>query len=137
MPAAARCWIASLTALSSIQPRSHATWSVIAVECRVGTDSRHRVGNRVVNRDDAVLMGVSSGGVVSGERESAACQAGVDNTHTTRLHVYTELQKGTDPARIIEPLVRRIPRFQSPAVLGIVRSHGTKRRPLRIVQRTT
>ena len=42
----------------------------------------------------------------------AACQAGVDNTHANQMLVFAELQKGTDPARIIE-LLSQDPAFQS------------------------
>ena len=42
----------------------------------------------------------------------AACQAGVDGTHANQMLVYAELQKGTDPARIIE-MLSADPAFQS------------------------
>src|SRR5205807_6990326 len=42
----------------------------------------------------------------------AACQAGVDNTHTNQKLVFAELQKGTAPERIIE-LLSEDPAFQS------------------------
>jgi hypothetical protein len=42
----------------------------------------------------------------------AACQAGVDGTHANQMLVFTELQKGTDPARIIE-MLSADPAFQS------------------------
>jgi hypothetical protein len=52
----------------------------------------------------------------------AACQAGVDNTHTNQMLVYNELQKGTSPERIIE-LLSADPAFQS-RQFGIVDLQG-------------
>jgi uncharacterized protein DUF1028 len=85
-----------------------ATWSVIAVDAATG---RVVIASATcVNRDDAFLMGVQA--VVVPGKGVAACQAGVDNTHANQMLVYSELQKGTDPARIIE-LLSRDPAFQS------------------------
>ena len=42
----------------------------------------------------------------------AACQAAVDQTHQNQMLVFQELQKGTDPKRIIE-LLSQDPAFQS------------------------
>ncbi len=85
-----------------------ATWSVIAVD---------RVSGRVViasatcvDRDDQFLMGVQA--VVVPGKGVAACQAGVDGTHKNQMLVFEELQKGTDPKRIIE-LLSADPAFQS------------------------
>jgi hypothetical protein len=52
----------------------------------------------------------------------AACQASVDNTHANQMLVFTELQKGTDPARIIE-MLSADPAFQS-RQFGIVDLKG-------------
>jgi hypothetical protein len=85
-----------------------ATWSVIAVDL-----STRRVviaSATCVNRDDAFLMGVQA--VVVPGKGVAACQAGVDNTHANQMLVFNELQKGTDPKRIIE-LLSADPAFQS------------------------
>jgi uncharacterized Ntn-hydrolase superfamily protein len=85
-----------------------ATWSVIAVDASTG---RVVIASATcVNRDDAFLMGVQA--VVVPGKGVAACQAGVDGTHANQMLVYTELQKGTDPARIIE-LLSADPAFQS------------------------
>lgn len=85
-----------------------ATWSVIAVD---------RVTGRVViasatcvDRDDQFLMGVQA--VVVPGKGVAACQAAVDGTHANQMLVFRELQKGTDPSRIIEMLAAD-PAFQS------------------------
>ena len=55
-------------------------------------------------------MGVQA--VVVPGKGVAACQAGVDGTHKNQMLVFQELQKGTDPKRIIE-LLSQDPAFQS------------------------
>jgi hypothetical protein len=55
-------------------------------------------------------MGIQA--VVVPGKGVAACQAGVDNTHTNQKLVFAELQKGTAPERIIE-LLSQDPAFQS------------------------
>jgi uncharacterized Ntn-hydrolase superfamily protein len=95
-----------------------ATWSVIAVDASTG---RVVIASATcVNRDDAFLMGVQA--VVVPGKGVAACQAGVDNTHANQMLVYAELQKGTDPSRIIE-LLSQDPAFQS-RQFGIVDLSG-------------
>ena len=96
-------------ALSLLLPSTaFATWSVIAVDLSTG---RVVIASATcVNRDDAFLMGVQA--VVVPGKGVAACQAGVDATHANQMLVYNELQKGTDPARIIE-LLSQDPAFQS------------------------
>jgi hypothetical protein len=96
-------------ALSLLLPSTaFATWSVIAIDKSTG---RVVIASATcVNRDDAFLMGIQA--VVVPGKGVAACQAGVDNTHTNQMLVYAELQKGTDPARIIE-LLSQDPAFQS------------------------
>src|SRR5207244_3458571 len=85
-----------------------ATWSVIAVDLATG---RVVIASATcVDRDDAFLMGVQA--VVVPGKGIAACQAGVDGTHANQMLVFAELQKGTDPARIIE-LLSQDPAFQS------------------------
>jgi len=85
-----------------------ATWSVIAVDLSTG---RVVIASATcVDRDDMFLRGVQA--VVVPGKGVAACQAGVDNTHANQMLVFAELQKGTDPARIIE-LLSADPAFQS------------------------
>jgi len=85
-----------------------ATWSVIAIDKRTG---RVVIASATcVDRDDQFLMGVQA--VVVPGKGIAACQAGVDGTHKNQMLVYQELQKGTDPKRIIEMLAED-PAFQS------------------------
>ena len=85
-----------------------ATWSVIAVDRSTG---RIVIASATcVDRDDQFLMGVQA--VVVPGKGVAACQAAVDGTHANQMLVYGELQKGTDPARIIE-MLSQDPAFQT------------------------
>jgi len=77
-----------------------ATWSVIAVDR--GTGRVVIASATCVDRDDQFLMGVQA--VVVPGKGVAACQAAVDGTHANQMLVFQELQKGTDPKRIIEML---------------------------------
>lgn len=87
---------------------AHATWSVIAIDMATG---RVVIASATcVNNNDAFLMGIQA--VVVPGKGVAACQAGVDGTHANQMLVYNELQKGTDPARIIE-MLSADPAFQS------------------------
>ena len=87
---------------------AHATWSVIAVDMATG---RVVIASATcVNNDDMFLMGVQA--VVVPGKGVAACQASVDGTHANQMLVFSELQKGTDPAKIIE-LLSQDPAFQS------------------------
>ncbi len=63
-----------------------------------------------VDRDDQFLMGVQA--VVVPGKGVAACQAAVDPTHKNQMLVFAELQRGTDPVRIIE-MLSGDPAFQS------------------------
>ena len=94
--------------LSLLLPSSaFATWSVIAVDLSTG---RVVIASATcVDRDDAFLMGIQA--VIVPGKGVAACQANVDGTHANQMLVYAELQKGTDPARIIE-LLSADPAFQ-------------------------
>ena len=98
-----------LLGLSLLAPSTaSATWSVIAVDMATG---RVVIASATcVNRDDAFLKGVQA--VVVPGKGVAACQASVDGTHANQMLVFAELQKGTDPARIIE-LLAQDPAFQS------------------------
>jgi hypothetical protein len=85
-----------------------ATWSVIAVDR--GTGRVVIASATCVDRDDQFLMGVQA--VVVPGKGVAACQAAVDGTHANQMLVFQELQKGTDPKRIIEMLAAD-PAYQS------------------------
>ena len=115
-------WIRSLVSaallLLAVPRAAHATWSVIAVDMATG---RVVIASATcVDRDDAFLMGIQA--VVVPGKGVAACQAGVDGTHANQMLVYRELQKGTDPARIIE-MLSADPAFQS-RQFGIVDLQG-------------
>jgi hypothetical protein len=100
---------AALVVLLVAFPRAaHATWSVIAVDLATG---RVVIASATcVNNNDAFLMNIQA--VVVPGKGVAACQAGVDGTHANQMLVYAELQKGTDPARIIE-MLSADPAFQT------------------------
>src|ERR1051325_11971529 len=85
-----------------------ATWSVIAVDR--GTGRVVIASATCVNGNDMFLPGVQA--VVVPGKGVAACQASVDGTHTNQMLVFNELQKGTDPKKIIE-LLSADPAFQS------------------------
>ena len=97
--------LALLLALPRI---ASATWSVIAVDLSTG---RIVIASATcVNGNDRFLMGVQA--VVVPGKGVAACQAAVDGTHANQMLVFQELQKGTDPRRIIE-MLSADPSFQS------------------------
>ena len=83
-----------------------ATWSVIAVDRNSGqviiASATCVRQSRFPPRPARDLMDIQA--VIVPGVGVAACQAGVDNTRANQLLVYEELQKGTDPARIIELL---------------------------------
>ena len=101
--------LALAVALAVLTPSiASATWSIIAVDMATG---RVVIASATcVNRDDEFLKGVQA--VVVPGKGVAACQASVDGTKANQMLVFTELQKGTDPARIIE-LLSQDPAFQS------------------------
>lgn len=95
-----------------------ATWSVIAVDRSTG---RVVIASATcVDRDDDFLKNVQA--VIVPGKGVAACQAAVDNTHQNQMLVFRELQKGTDPKRIIE-LLSEDPAFQT-RQFGIVDLQG-------------
>jgi len=97
-----------VAALLAMPSPAWATWSVIAVDRSTG---RVVIASATcVDRDDQFLMGVQA--VVVPGKGVAACQAAVDGTHANQMLVYGELQKGTDPARIIE-MLSQDPAFQT------------------------
>src|SRR5881398_3051775 len=107
-----------LLAWLALPSTAFATWSVIAVDRATG---RVVIASATcVDRDDEFLPGVQA--VVVPGKGVAACQASVDNTHTNQMLVFSELMKGTDPAKIIE-LLSADPAFQS-RQFGIVDLRG-------------
>jgi Raf kinase inhibitor-like YbhB/YbcL family protein len=98
----------ALAALLVLPAQAWATWSVIAVDRATG---RVVIASATcVDRDDQFLMGVQA--VIVPGKGVAACQAGVDGTHKNQMLVFEELQKGTDPKRIIE-MLSQDPAFQN------------------------
>jgi hypothetical protein len=95
------------------------TWSVVAVDRgsgRVVISSSTCTGTTDDFLKDVQAVVVPGKGV-------AACQAGVDSqTHQNQTLVFDELQRGTDPARIIE-MLSQDPGFQS-RQFGIVDLQG-------------
>src|SRR6188474_954558 len=94
-------------ALVLVPATASATWSIIAVD-----KATRRVviaSATCVNNNDEFLKGVQA--VIVPGKGVAACQASVDGTHTNQMLVFNELQKGTDPKRIIE-LLSADPAFQ-------------------------
>jgi hypothetical protein len=104
--------------MSCVRPAA-ATWSVIAVDRAIG-----RVviaSSTCTGNTDDFLKDVQA--VVVPGKGVAACQAGVDSaTHQNQTLVFEELERGTDPARIIE-LLSQDPGFQS-RQFGIVDLQG-------------
>jgi hypothetical protein len=85
-----------------------ATWSVLAVDRETG-----RVviaaASCVNTTDEAMKSAIA---VVVPGKGVAVCQAAADGTNQNQRLVFAELQKGTDPRRIIE-LLSQDPSFQS------------------------
>lgn len=102
-----------------LQNSAFATWSVIAVDRSTG-----RVvisSSTCTGSTDDFLKDVQA--VVVPGKGVAACQAGVDGaTHQNQTLVFEELQRGTDPARIIE-FLSEDPGFQG-RQYGIVDLEG-------------
>src|SRR5262245_35040086 len=105
---AMRRTVLALVSLLALPSSAFATWSVVAVD---------RSTNRVViasatcvDQNDEFLKGVQA--VVVPGKGVAACQAAVDGTHGSQMLVYQELEKGTEPAAIIE-MLSKDPAFQS------------------------
>src|SRR5580698_2421674 len=109
----------ALAILLGCEASAFATWSVIAVDRHTG-----RVvisSSTCTGTTDDFLKDVQA--VVVPGKGVAACQAGVDSaTHQNQTLVFEELQRGTDPARIIE-LLSQDPGFQG-RQYGIVDLEG-------------
>jgi uncharacterized Ntn-hydrolase superfamily protein len=100
-----RVLAASLLVLVSSVPAS-ATWSVVALDQKTGAVV---VASATCVPQAAFLRRPSTGlrdiqAIVVPGVGAAAAQAAVDNTRANQRLIYAELQKGTDPARILELL---------------------------------
>lgn len=108
-----------LAAICAVETLVFATWSVVAVDR--GTGRVVISSSTCTGSTDDFLKDVQA--VVVPGKGVAACQAGVDSaTHQNQTLVFDELQRGTDPARIIE-LLSQDPGFQS-RQFGIVDLQG-------------
>jgi uncharacterized Ntn-hydrolase superfamily protein len=105
--------------VAAFQVPVFATWSVIAVDRSTG---RVVIASSTCTCSaDDFLKDVQA--VVVPGKGVAACQAGVDSaTHQNQTLVFEELQRGTDPARIIE-MLSQDPAFQT-RQYGIVDLQG-------------
>jgi uncharacterized Ntn-hydrolase superfamily protein len=103
----------------TLETPAFATWSVVAVDR--GTGRVVISSSTCTGATDDFLKDVQA--VVVPGKGVAACQAGVDSaTHQNQTLVFEELQRGTDPARIIE-LLSQDPGFQG-RQYGIVDLQG-------------
>src|SRR5947199_3700036 len=100
-----RALFAWLLVLVSSVP-AFATWSVVAVDQKTGTIV---VASATCVAQAAFLRRPATGlrdiqAIVAPGIGAAAAQAAVDNTRANQRLIYAELQKGTDPAQILELL---------------------------------
>ena len=100
------------------QVSAFATWSVIAVDR--GSGRVVSASATCVNGADNLLM--SAAAVIVPGKGVAACQAAADGTKQNQMLIFEELQRGTDPKRIIE-MLSQDPAFQS-RQFGIVDLEG-------------
>jgi hypothetical protein len=111
-------FLAALTLALALPAKAFATWSVIAVDRSTG---RIVIASATcVNNNDQFLKGVQA--VVVPGKGVAACQSSVDNSHKNQMLIYEELQKGTDPKKILD-MLSEDPAFQS-RQFGIVDLQG-------------
>src|SRR6476620_2047356 len=109
-----------LAAFLALPSTAWATWSIVAVD---RSTKRIVIASATcVDNTDAFLRFVQA--VVVPGQGIAACQASVDTRegHPNQMLVFTELQKSTDPAKIID-LLSADPAFQS-RQFGIVDLQG-------------
>ena len=110
--------ILSLAMLLAFESSAFATWSVLAVDRSTG-----RIviaSSTCTGTTDDFLKDIQA--VVVPGKGIAACQAAGDNLHQNQAVIFEELQKGTNPSRIIE-LLSQDPGFQS-RQFGIVDLQG-------------
>src|SRR4030095_6598514 len=95
--------------------KAFATWSILAVDTASGqmvvasaTCLQQSVFPRLGARDLRDIQAV----VVPG-KGVAVCQASIDTTRRNQQTVQAELEKGTDPTRILELLKAQDPAFAS------------------------
>jgi len=104
-----------LAILILIPRQAFATWSVVALNSKTGqavvASATCVTGANLVRRAPPFGLRSIQAIVVPG-KAAAAAQANVDPTFANQNLIYAELQKGTDPAKIIE-MLSADPSFQS------------------------
>src|SRR5215471_21335616 len=92
----------------AFQSSAFATWSVLAVDRNTG---RIVISlSTCTGTTDDFLKDIQA--VVVPGKGVAACQAAGDQLHENQAVIFQELERGTDPSRIIE-LLSQDPNFQS------------------------
>src|SRR5438045_172853 len=98
--------VCALFLLVASSAPAFATWSVVALDQKTGTivvASATCVPQAVfLRRPSTGLRDIQA--IVAPGVGAAAAQAAVDNTRANQRLIYAELQKGTDPAQILELL---------------------------------
>jgi uncharacterized Ntn-hydrolase superfamily protein len=118
--------LAFLAAFILLVPRTaFATWSVVALNSKTGqavvASATCVSGANLVRRAPPFGLRSIQAIVVPG-KAAAAAQANVDSTFANQNLIYAELQKGTDPAKILE-MLSADPNFQS-RQFGIIDMKG-------------
>ncbi len=105
----------AVLALLALPRPAFATWSVVALNAKTGqsvvASATCVTGANLVRRAPPFGLRSIQAIVVPG-KAAAAAQANVDSTFANQNLIYAELQKGTDPAKIIE-MLSADPQFQS------------------------
>lgn len=92
--------VATLALCLLLPSIASATWSIVAVDR--GTRRVVIASATCLNSNDQFLKGAQA--VIVPGKGVAACQALIDNTHRNQMLVFQELEKGTDPEKIIAML---------------------------------
>ena len=104
----------AITLILSIHATAFATWSIIAVDQKTGqiviASATCVPQSNFVIRPAKGLMDLQA--VVVPGKGIAACQANIDNSRQNQRLVFEELQKGTEPSKIIE-LLKRDPNIET------------------------
>jgi uncharacterized Ntn-hydrolase superfamily protein len=120
-----RVIVAFILVLLSRGP-AFATWSIVALDQKTGVivvasaTCVQQSGFTNQRRHARDLMDIQA--IVAPGKGVAAAQAAVDDTRANQKLIYAELQKGTDPAQIIE-LLKQDPAFDT-RQFGIVDMQG-------------
>ena len=107
-----------ISIIAALSCPAFATWTVIALDQKTGQVAIASA-SCVDDTDDGMRDAIA---VVVPGKAIAACQAAVDRTHQNHALIFEQLQKGTDPQRIIE-MLSGDPAFQS-RQFGIIDMNG-------------